>query len=296
MTTVRAALRAAAGELTSAGVEEAEREAAWLLAHLLGCSVGELRLRSAWALAPEQLRSFEAMVARRARREPIQYILGTEEFLGLTFRVTPAVLIPRLDTETLVREAVARLAGRGPVRVADIGTGSGAIAVAVAHLLPEATVVAVDLSREALAVAAENARLNRVADRVEFRQGDLLTPLATERYDAILSNPPYVGEAELPGLMPEVRDWEPHLALTPGPDAYEIYRRLFAEAPARLKPGGLLGVEVGIRQAPVVAALLRQAGFGPVTVHRDTAGVERAVLAAKQGEDGGDPHDQPDCD
>lgn len=278
MTTVRAALRRAAERLAVAGVADAEREAGWLLAHLLGCSAGALRLRAASELDAEQAQGFEALVARRERREPIQYILGTEEFMGLTFHLTPAVLIPRLDTETLVEQAVARLAGRGPVRVADIGTGSGAIAVAVAHLLPEAGVVAVDLSGEALAVARENGARNGVAGRVEFRQGDLLAPLAGERFDAILSNPPYIGEDEVSGLMPEVRDWEPHLALTPGADGLIIYRRLAAEAPALLKPGGLLGVEVGFRQAQAVADLFRQAGLGEIAIYRDTAEIERAVF------------------
>lgn len=281
MSTVRAALAAAAERLAAAGVADAEREAGWLLAHSLGCSAGALRLRAAEALAPDQAGAFEGLLARRAAREPLQYILGSEEFLGLSFRVTPAVLIPRLDTEVLVLEAVERLAGRGPVRLADIGTGSGAIAVALAHLLPEAAVVAVDLSPEALAVAAENARANGVAGRVEFRQGDLLAPLAGERFDAILSNPPYIGEDEMAGLMPEVREYEPHLALTPGADALVIYRRLAAGAPALLKPGGLLGVEVGYRQAADVAAVFRQAGLLEVAVFQDTAGNDRAVFGSK---------------
>lgn len=280
MSTVRAALTSAAGRLRAAGVADGEREAGWMLAHLLGCSAGALRLRGAERLTAEQMAVFAEMVARRARRQPVQYILGSEEFLGLTFQVTPAVLIPRLDTETLVKEALSCLSGRGEVSVADIGTGSGAIAVAIAHLLPAARVVAVDLSPEALAVARENAVRNGVAGRVEFRQGDLLAPLGDDRFDAILSNPPYIGDDELPGLMPEVRDWEPRLALTPGSDALLIHRRLAAEAPARLKPGGLLGVEVGIRQAQAVATLFRQAGLVDVTLYRDTAGIERAVIGS----------------
>jgi len=277
--TIGAALAWAAQRLAQAGVADADREAAWLLAHRLACSVGTLRLRGRDPLPDADQAGFAALVARRAAREPIQYILGTEEFMGLTFRVGPAVLIPRADTAVLVEHAVARLAGRGPVRVADIGTGSGAIAVAVAHLLPEATVVAVDVSAEALAVAAENARANGVADRVAFRRGDLLEPLRGEgRFAAILSNPPYIGADELAGLMPEVRDWEPRLALSPGADGLAFYRRLVAGAPPFLEEGGLLGVEVGMGQAEPVAALFRRAGFADVRVHKDTAGIDRAVF------------------
>lgn len=285
--TVGEALARARAQLAAAGVADAEREAAWLLAHVLGCRAGALVARRSEPLAPEASEEYAALVARRAAREPLQYILGTEEFMGLTFRVTPAVLIPRLDTAALVEQAVARLTGgaaeaRGVLRVADIGTGSGAIAVAVAHLLPHAQVVAVDLSPEALAVAAENARLNGVADRVRFRQGDLLAPLAEEggRFAAILSNPPYIREDEIAGLMPEVRDWEPRLALVAGDDGLAFYRRLAREAPAFLEPGGFLGVEVGIGQAPAVAALFREAGLKDVAVCRDTAGVDRAVFGS----------------
>lgn len=283
METIGAALARATERLARAGVENADREAGWLLAHLLGCSVGSLRLRGRDALGEAEQAGFAALVERRAAREPIQYILGTEEFMGLPFRVSPAVLIPRLDTAVLVEQAAARLAGRGPVRVADIGTGSGAIAIAVAHLLPAAAVVAVDLSAEALAVAAANARANGVADRVQFRQGDLVEPLGeglNGGFDAILSNPPYIGEGEMAELMPEVREWEPRLALTPGPDGLLFYRRLAREAPRCLAPGGLLGVEVGIGQAGAVARLFAEAGLEGITVHKDTAGIDRAVFGS----------------
>lgn len=294
--TVGEALARARAALAAAGVADAGREAAWLLGHVLGCSAGALLARRDEPLTPEAREAYEALVARRSAREPLQYILGTAEFLGLTFRVTPAVLIPRLDTAVLVEEAVARLrdwrarraaaggpaAPAGELRVADIGTGSGAIAVAVAHLLPEAQVVAVDVSAAALAVAEENARRNGVAGRVRFRLGDLAAPLAEEggRFAAILSNPPYIPEGDIPGLMPEVRDWEPRLALAGGQDGLAFFRRLAREAAPLLLPGGFLGVEVGIGQAPAVAALFREAGLVDVAVYRDTAGVERAVFGS----------------
>jgi len=294
-------LAAARARLAAAGVDGADREAAWLLAHVLGCPAGALIARRAEALSPDAAAAFEALVARRTAREPLQYILGTEEFMGLTFRVSPAVLIPRQDTAVLVEQAVARLARmeREPLLVADVGTGSGAIAVAVAHLLPRARVLAVDVSEEALSVAAENARLAGVAGRVDFRPGDLLKPLMAWAdwggrspgsagdggkgpvcFDAILSNPPYIADSEIPDLMPEVRDWEPRIALSPGADGLAFYRRLAQEAPPLLRPGGFLAVEVGIGQAGAVTELLQAAGFRGIAVYRDTAGVDRAVFGS----------------
>lgn len=276
MGTLRSLLVSATARLTEAGVADPGREAAWLLADLLGISVGAMRLKQTEEAALDQMSAYDDLVARRVAREPLQYILGTEEFMGLTFAVSPAVLIPRADTETLVREVVRSLAGRA-TRLADIGTGSGAIAVSLAHLLPDAVVVATDISPEALAMARKNAAAARVSERIDFRQGDLLTPLGCEQFDAILSNPPYIGEGEMAGLMPEVRNWEPAIALTPGSDGLHFYRRLAAEGVSRVRPGGLLAVEVGAGQAQDVAALFGKAGLA-VTVQRDTAGIERAVL------------------
>lgn len=280
MATIGEALAEAARQLAGAGVEEAAREAAWLLAHAMGTSAGRLRLTPGEPVPPSQLAEFTEFVRRRAAREPIQYILGTEEFLGLSFRVTPAVLIPRLDTEVLVRLAADRLQSHPGPRVADIGTGSGAIAVGLASLLPRAAVVATDLSPEALAVARMNAAGNHVADRVTFRQGDLLEPLQGERFAAILSNPPYIDEAEWERLMPEVRTWEPKGALTPGPDGLALYRRLAAGAQAYLEPGGFLAVEVGYQQAAAVRDLFADAGYIAET-HLDTAGVRRVVVGER---------------
>jgi len=285
--TIRTALADAARRLAEAGVADAAREAGWLLAHAAGTSVGTLRAWGDRELSPGVLSEFDRLVARRAAREPIQYILGTQEFCGLTFRVTPDVLIPRLDTEVLVERAVAHLKAQsastegGALTVADIGTGSGAIAVAVAHLLPAARVVAVDISPAALAVARGNASINGVAERIDFRLGDLLEPLGADHFDAILSNPPYIPTAEWQSLMPEVREWEPKEALTPGDDGLLFYRRLAREAPARLKAGGFLAVEVGIRQAPAVAALFAAVGLSTV-VYQDTGGVERVVLGQRR--------------
>lgn len=280
MMSVREALAVAGQRLVQAGVTDARQEAAWLLAHVLGASVGALRLRETESLSQQAHETFQGLIKRRESREPIQYILGTEEFMGLTFRVTPAVLIPRLDTEVLVREVAGRL--YGPVQVADVGTGSGAIAVALATLLPEATIIGVDISPEALAVAWENAAANGVLERVSLRQGDLLEPCRAEAFDAIVSNPPYIDEPEWAELMPEVRLYEPRLALTPGADGLAFYRRLAAEGPSLLKPGGLLAVEVGYQQAAAVRTLFEQAGLQSVTVQADLAGIDRVVVGTRK--------------
>jgi release factor glutamine methyltransferase len=278
MTTIHAALVQATEQLHQAGITDAEREASWLLAALLGISVGSLRVRES-ELLPEPT-TYARWVERRTQREPIQYILGTEEFMDLEFVVTPDVLIPRRDTETLVRIAAELLVDKGPVHIADIGTGSGAIAIALASLLPQATLIAVDLSEGALPVAQANATRNGVADRIQFRRGDLVAPLAGEQFDAILSNPPYIGLAEVPDLMPEVREWEPMLALTPGADGLLIYRRLIGEALPLLKSDGFLAVEVGADQAADVRALFEAVGLH-VLIRRDTSGIERAVVGLR---------------
>lgn len=272
---IREALSQADKSLRAAGVTDAAREAVWLLSHVLGCSVGTLLAQTHQPLTPEQSQEFDSLVARRAGREPLQYITGTVEFMGMSFHVTPSVLIPRPDTETLVRTALQRL--HGPALIADIGTGSGAIAIAVARALPESRVVAIDISAVALDIARQNARALGVEDRIEFRLGDLLAPLAGESFNAILSNPPYIAEDEVVELMPEVRDWEPSLALSPGPDGLSALRALVVGAPNLLKPGGFLGLEVGVGQAQVVARLLRAAGLD-VVIYLDDAGIERSLI------------------
>lgn len=278
MATVGGLLARAAERLKPAGVPDAEREALWLLAHQLGWTAGAARSRLMVEVAEPDATAFLVMVNRRAAREPIQYIIGTEEFMGLTFQVTPAVLIPRPDTEVLVRVSAARLTG--PVRIADIGTGSGCIAVALALALPEARVVAVDLSAEALRVAAANAAVHGVDARVEFRQGDLLAPLAGEDFHAILSNPPYIGVGELSDLAPEVAAWEPHMALTPGPDGTEAIRRILAQAATCLAPDGFIGIEIGAGQAEAIQDLFRSSGYAP-ELFPDSGGMGRMVLGRR---------------
>jgi release factor glutamine methyltransferase len=259
--------------LAGKGVDNARLEAEWLLCAALGLDRIGLYINFEKPLLPVELAEFRAMVSRRAKREPLQYILGNQEFMGLEFRVTPAVLIPRHDTETLVQEAVNRAAGAK--RVLDIGAGSGCVAVILAKLLPDTEVAAVDSSDSALAVARENAELNGV--NVSFVSGSLFEPFRGERFDLIVSNPPYIPTADLAGLQPEVRDFEPKGALDGGTDGLDFYRLIVPAAPEHLAPGGWLLVEVGIDQSAAVQGLFAAAGFDEIFTTKDPGGIERVV-------------------
>lgn len=275
-------LAAAARRLTAAGIppEEARIEARLLLLHALGISGEELRLRPDRNMTPEEAARYESLIVRRERREPLAYLTGTRAFYGLDFLVTPAVLIPRPETEFLVEAILRHIASEQGVRcVADVGTGSGCIAVAIAVSAPKARVFGSDVSPDALAVAQRNAERHGVAaDRVTFHEGDLLTPLVSHGpFAVIASNPPYIAPEEIAALAPEVHDHEPRLALGTRPDPLHFYRRLAAEAPTHLSPGGLLAVEVGQGQAESVAELWRAAGLRKVETIADYAGIGRVV-------------------
>ena len=228
------------------------------------------------ALTREQQAAYQRILERRLNFKPIQYIVGTTEFYGLTLRVAPAVLIPRPETELLVEAVLARVAS--DARILDLGTGSGAIAIALAHALPQASVTALDLSPEALAIARENAASHHLD--IRFLTSDLLTAVADEApFDAIVSNPPYIAEAEAPTLHPQVRDHEPWQALFSGPTGLEIYLRLIPQAQTLLKPGGLLALEIGQGQSNAIAALLRD--FRPVEFLNDLQQIPRVALAIR---------------
>ncbi|MCP3176545.1 MAG: peptide chain release factor N(5)-glutamine methyltransferase [Desulfuromonadales bacterium] len=276
--TVLKVLQWTANYLQQAGVDNGRLDGELLLAATLGLDRVGLYLNYDRPMEPAELEGFREFVKRRARREPLQYILGTTEFWSLPFKVTPAVLIPRPDTEILVEEALKR-ADDAP-SILDVGTGSGAIAVALAHELPAAQVVAVDCSPEALAVARGNATLNGVDGRISFQEGDLFA-LESAEYDLVLSNPPYIPVADIPTLMPEVRDHEPRGALVGGEDGLEAYRALARQAPTLLRAQGWLLVEVGIGQAEAVAELLETAGLGHIAVRADYAGIPRVVAGQK---------------
>jgi len=270
--------------LSAKGVENSRLEAEWLLCAATGLDRVGLYLHFEKPLNSDELTSFRAMVARRGRREPLQHILGSQEFHGLEFEVSSDVLIPRHDTETLVDGALARKPDA--LTLLDIGTGSGCIAVALARLLPNATVTASDISPAALTVARRNAGRNEVT--IEFLAGSLLEPVAGRRFDLIVSNPPYIPTTDISQLEPEVRDFDPRNALDGGPDGLDFYRMLIPAALAHLNPLGWLLVEVGAGQAPAVAELFRScSGYAPVETAHDPGGIERLVGAQRK-----DDHDR----
>ncbi|WP_102411205.1 peptide chain release factor N(5)-glutamine methyltransferase [Beduinella massiliensis] len=272
--TIREALQQASARLGRAGALDARLDALWMLCETTGKTRTDLFLSSGDALSKAQDARFEAMLQRREAGEPLQYVLGTQDFMGHTFRVDGRVLIPRQDTETLCEEAIARVGG-ACLRVLDVGTGSGALAVSIALACPKAEVTAVDVSADALCVARENAQ--RLGARVRFLHSDLFTALTDERFDLIVSNPPYIESGEMETLQREVRR-EPRLALDGGADGLSFYRRLCREAPVHLSCGGVVLFEVGYDQAAAVSSLLKEAVGEPFT-RLDLCGIERVVGA-----------------
>ena len=273
--TVLKILQWTADYFTGKGIESARLEAELLLAATLDLNRIGLYVNFERPLDADELAAFRERVRRRAQREPLQYILGETEFWSLPFNVGPAVLVPRADTEVLVEEALTRI--EGAARVLDAGTGSGAIAVALACEKPEIQVTALDCSEPALEVARGNARRNGVAERVTCLAGDLAV-LPAGPFEIIVSNPPYIPSKDWEGLMPEVRDYEPRLALDGGGDGLAAYRQLAAQAGALLIPGGWLLVEVGIGQAQEVSALFEAVGLLDVGQRNDYSGIARVVM------------------
>jgi release factor glutamine methyltransferase len=260
--------------LAGKGVENARLESEWLLSSALGLDRVGLYVNFDRPLNEAELALYRAMVVRRARREPLQYILGTQEFLGLDFEVNPAVLIPRHDTETLVLEGIKRCRCDG--KILDIGVGSGCIGVALAKNLPGATVCGVDFSESALELTSRNAEKHGVI--VNLAPGSLFEPYEGELFDLIVSNPPYIPSAEIASLQPEVRDFEPRAALDGGEDGLDIYRTVIPAAPDHLNPCGWLLFEVGIGQADSVLDLYRETGkFTELFRAKDPAGIDRVV-------------------
>ena len=270
---------AAARMLAGAGIESARLDAEVLLAHVLGRERSFLLTHPDLPLTPNQATDYANLIRRRAARQPLAYLTGRRWFFGLEFLVTPAVLIPRPETELLVEKALDWLAGRTEgATVVDVGPGSGAIAIALAaHTPPQVRLFAVDCSLAALAVAQENAR-RHCPGRISFLSGDLLTPLA-EPADLILANLPYVAAAEGAALMPEVRDHEPAEALFGGANGLAVIERLLAQAPAHLRPGGALFLEIGASQGEA-ALLLARRHFpaARITLHPDLAGLDRVLV------------------
>ncbi len=267
------------GYLAEKGVENSRLEAEWLLCEALGLDRVGLYVNFDKPLSDAELSACRSLVARRARREPLQYILGSQDFYGLEFEVIPGVLIPRHDTETLVEEAVKRCPAGATIL--DIGVGSGCIAVALAKSRPDAQIHGVDLSPKALELAQRNADRHGVT--VTLSQGSLFEPFAGRKFDLIVSNPPYIPTADLAGLQPEVRDYEPREALDGGADGLDYYRRIIPAAVDFLVQDGWLLLEIGIGEAPEVSAIFTNTGmFQELFSACDAGGVERVVGGRKK--------------
>jgi release factor glutamine methyltransferase len=267
--------------LQAAGVEGAARDARVLLAHALGVAPDRLTLHLPDEFTGLQARVFEAALAAREARQPVAQITGRRLFWGQWFAVTRDTLDPRPETETLVAAALEQPF----LKVLDLGTGTGCILLSCLKGMPMARGVGVDISDAALAVAAENSRNLGIADRARFLRSDWFSAV-TGAFDLIVANPPYIAADEMAGLAPDVRDWEPHLALTPGGDGLDAYRAIARGVGARLMPGGRLLVEIGPTQGPAVASLFAAAGLGGVRVLPDLDGRDRVVSATKSGDDG----------
>ena len=263
--------------LKGKGCERARLDAELIMGQVLGLERVQLYLNFDRPMTEAELVALREPVARRGAREPMAYILGEREFWSLTFKTGAGVLVPRPDTETLVEAALELVPSGERCFVADVGTGTGAIACAVASERPEARVYATDVSREALALAKENVAALGLGERVAVLGGELLSPIpAGRRVDVVLSNPPYIATAELDGLMPEVAKWEPRLALDGGVDGLDVYRALVPAAFSRAQVA--VAVEIGHDQGSAVSELFRAAGAVDVEVRKDLGGNDRVVV------------------
>lgn len=268
------------------GIDNARLEAELLLAHVLGMRRLDLYLQYDRPLTESQLETYRGYVRRRLKREPLQHIVGRVQFRHLELCVDARALIPRPETELLVEE-VLRYAGErtAALRALDVGVGSGAIALSIAHEAPNVTVVATDTSAAALELAGENA--GRLGLSVELRSGELWAAVASdEQFDIVVSNPPYIADHERAALQPEVRDWEPAAALFGGDDGLQVMRALIARAPAHMRSGALLALEIGMTQAAAVRGLIEQTtSFESIRVVRDLSGRERIITALRGKQD-----------
>jgi release factor glutamine methyltransferase len=277
-----------ARRLCAGGIESGRLGAELLLGHVLEMTREQLAVNATLPLSAAQCERYQSALSRRLRREPLAYITGRQEFWSLDFLVTSDVLIPRPETERLVEIALklsAQMDIGHALRILDLGTGSGAIAIALASELPGAEILATDVSGAALFLARQNAAKNGVSERIRFFHGDLFSALdpATQKFDLILSNPPYICRAEIDGLEPEVSRWEPREALDGGVDGLDFYNRIAAQVFAHLRPGGAVVVEIGAAMGAPVAALFQSSSDCAETViEQDYSGNDRVVIARRR--------------
>jgi len=284
--TVGKLLASAQSMLERVGIANAAQEARWLLTYALEMKTHELAIGSEQPVTVEQRERVLSVVRRREAREPLQYILGSQEFCGLDFCVTSAVLIPRPETELLIQETLREGGFAEGAVLVDVGTGSGCVAVTLATIVSGMRIFALDCSQDALSVAKGNAERHGVRDKVIWLEGDLLSPLrecsVAGAVDAIISNPPYIAEGDWAGLEPEVRDYEPRRALLAGSQGIEFHERLIHESKEFLSPGGLLVMELGQGQAALVRRLAEAAeGYTGIQTVKDEAGIERVLIARR---------------
>jgi release factor glutamine methyltransferase len=272
----------AASFLAARGVEKARLDAEVLLADVLGFDRVGLFAARRPGLDDRERRAFDALLARRARREPLQHVRGVQEFFSREFLVDRRVLVPRPETEILVEVALDLARPFRDATVLDLGCGSGVVAITIALELPCAAIFASDVSSDAVEVARENARRLNLADRIELGCGDLLAAVRGRRFDLVVSNPPYVPRVELERLAPEVRDYEPRIALDGGEDGLDFYRRLAPAVGDVLAEEGMVVMEIGHQQSNGAAEIFAAAGFRVVRTERDLAGIER-VLVVRRG-------------
>ena len=274
--------------LEQAGIESAEQEALWIVEHVLHLSAHHAVTDRDRLLSSSELSAARGLIERRVGREPLQYILGTQEFCGLDFDVNQAVLIPRPETELLVEYVAQRISPDRQATIVDVCTGSGCIAVAIARMRPHARVIATDRSSPSLDVARQNAVRHAVCERITWLEGDLLGALAGQeiegQVDVIVSNPPYIAEADWATLQPEVRLFEPRNALMAGPQGTELHERLLHESGRYLSPGGALIMEIGAGQARAMRRIVEQIdGYRFHRLVYDEAGLERVVIVERSG-------------
>lgn len=270
--------------LEQAGLPDAALDARFLLEEVCGTNLQTLLVFPEKKVTEEEVNQYRAFVQRRKDREPTAMILGEWDFMGLTFRLNKSTLIPEQDTEVLVETALEELKRRGsgeaPLRILDLCTGSGCILLSLLHELRNAGGLGTDLSEEALEAARENAVRLGLQERAAFRQGDLWEPVGDERFDLIVSNPPYVPTDVIPTLEPEVRCGEPYAALDGGEDGLVFYRRILKEAAGHLKPSGIIIVESGFDEAAQIAALMQDQKLRGIRTVKDYGGLDRVVLGA----------------
>lgn len=272
-------LREAGDRLEEHGVADARREAASLLEFTLSRNKTFLYSHPEYELSNDEESRYRSFVERRAGREPFQYIVGRQEFCGLELEVTPDVLIPRPETEMLVERAVGILSGMDAPRFCEVGVGSGCIAVSILHQVQGVSAVGLEISPAALQVARRNAETNGVEDRLELRESDVFSALEGEKFDLVVSNPPYVRVADIGSLQPEVRDFEPHTSLTDGGDGVSIIRRIIEGAPDVLQPGGGVLIEIGFDQGYPVGKMFRPEIWDRIEIVPDFQGIPRMASA-----------------